>query len=87
MQYGLRARTERASLALMVARIELRRGNPAAAESALTRAASLGLPAAIAAPYSAEAAFLLRRFDRVRHRLAAAPDAGAAVDRLRRFWS
>lgn len=78
----------RASLSLLVARIELRSGNPGAAEAALERAMALGLAPEIAQPYLAEAAFVDRRFDRVRQRLAAAPGAGdAALDRIRRFWS
>jgi hypothetical protein len=77
-----------ASLALLVARIELRCANAVAAEAALARAIDLGLPPAIASSYLAEAAFLERRFERVRQRLAAAPSQGsAALARVRRFWS
>jgi hypothetical protein len=80
-------RPRSASLALLGARIALRCGTPAEAEAALARAVELGLPPAIAAPYLAEAAFAQHRFDRVPHRLAAAPPGNAAVDRIRRFWS
>jgi hypothetical protein len=77
-----------ASLALLVARIELRCANVAEAEAALARAVDLGLPPAVASSYLAEAAFLERRFERVRQRLAAAPPRGsAALERVRRFWS
>jgi hypothetical protein len=76
----------RASLALLVGRIELRRGAIDRGEAALARAVELGLPPAVAAPYLAEAAFLRRRFDRVAQRLAVA-DAHPALARLRRFWS
>jgi hypothetical protein len=78
-----------ASQALLAARIELRSGDSAAAEAALERAMALGLPPEIARPYLAEAAFLERRFDRVRQWLGTEPaGAGdAALDRLRRFWS
>lgn len=77
-----------ASLALLVARIELRCANAAEAEAALARAIELGLPPAVASSYLAEAAFLERRFERVRQRLAAAPPGGSAsIERVRRFWS
>jgi hypothetical protein len=77
-----------ASLALLVARIELRCANVAEAEAALARAVELGLPPAVASSYLAEAAFLERRFERVRQRLAAAPPRGSAsLERIRRFWS
>jgi len=76
-----------ASLLLLLARIELGRGNGEEAEAALAGAVELGLSPAIAASYLAEAAFLARRFDRVRHRLAIAPAGNAAVDRLRSYWS
>jgi hypothetical protein len=72
---------------LLIARVALRRGSGAEAEAALTRAVELGLAPAIAAPYLAEAAFLERRFDRVRQRLAAVPAGNAAVDRIRSYWS
>jgi hypothetical protein len=77
---------QRASLALLVGRIELRSGALADAEAALARAIELGLPPAVAAPYLAEAGFLARRFDRVPQWLAAAGDH-PALARLRRFWS
>ena len=77
---------QRASLALLVGRIELRSGALDDAEAALARSIELGLPPAIAAPYLAEAAFLAGRFDRVPHWLAAAGDH-PAIARLRRFWS
>jgi len=77
---------QRASLALLAGRIELRSGALDDAEAALARAIELGLPPAVAAPYLAEAAFLARRFDRVPRWLAAAGDH-PALARLRRFWS
>jgi hypothetical protein len=77
-----------ASLALLVARIELRCANGAEAEAELARAVELGLPPAVASTYLAEAAFLQRRFARVRQRLAAAPLRGSAsLERVQRFWS
>ena len=80
---------DRASLHFLLARIELRRRSARTAEVALRRAVQLGLPAATAQPYFAEAAFLSRRFDRVRHHLAAcAPDgANRVVARVRRYWT
>lgn len=77
-----------AALAVLVAHIELRRGQVAEAEAALARAVALGLPEAVAQPYLAEAAFLDRRFDRVRDRLGDGHAAGnLALHRIRRFWS
>jgi hypothetical protein len=78
-----------ASLQFLVGRIELRRGEALGAEAALRRAAELGFPAEVVQPYLAEAAFLRRRFDLVRRRLADAgsPGGNAAADRLRRYWS
>jgi len=86
-QAALAAAPGRASLLLLVARIELRCAAAEPAEAALVRAVALGLPPAVAAPYFAEAAFLARRFDRVRQLLAAVPPGTAAVDRLRSYWS
>lgn len=86
VQTALSEHPEHASL-LLLARIELGRGNGEEAEAALVGAVELGLSPVVAAPYLAEAAFLARRFDRVRHRLAIAPSGNAAVGRLRRYWS
>lgn len=78
----------RASLHLLLGRIELRRGQAREAEAALTEAVERGLPPEIAQPYLAEAAFLDGRFDLVRRRLAGVPARAApAVDRVRRYWS
>jgi polysaccharide biosynthesis protein PelE len=79
------ATPDSAARALLLGRIELRRGNAGAAEAALAHALALGLPPEVAAPYLAEAAFLERRYDRVRQRLA--ETGTAAPGRLRRFWS
>lgn len=79
----------RASLHFLLGRIELRRADGERAETALRRAIQLGFPAAAVRPYLAEAAFLARRFDRVRERLAGVATVGenAAVDRVRRYWT
>jgi hypothetical protein len=79
----------RASIHFLLGRIELRRGEAQDAEAALLRAAELGLQARVVQPYLAEAAFLARRFDLVRRRLAEATPAGssATVDRVRSYWS
>jgi polysaccharide biosynthesis protein PelE len=69
---------------LLLGQIELRLENPARAEAALVRACELGVSRAVAAPYLAEAAFLRRRFDLVRARLADAQ--GSAVAQVRRYW-
>lgn len=78
-----------ASLHLLLGRIELRLGEPERAEMALLRARDLGLPAGIAAPYLAEAAFLRRRFDLVRSHLSlpARSAPGGAAARVRRYWT
>ena len=76
-----------ASLHLLLGRIALRRGDPGEAESELLRAAELGLPVALLAPYLAEAAFLARRLDLVRRRLAGAAAAFETVERVRRYWA
>jgi len=85
-QAALAEQPDHASL-LLLARVELRCGTGEEAEAALVRAVERGLAPAVAAPYLAEAAFLERRFDRVHHRLAAAPAGNAAVDRIRSYWS
>jgi polysaccharide biosynthesis protein PelE len=69
---------------LLLGQIELRLEDPARAEAALVRACELGVSRAVAAPYLAEAAFLRRRFDLVRTRLADAQDG--ALARVRRYW-
>lgn len=56
------AREPDAKMAVLLARIYLRRRQPEAAEAYLARARSAGLPAASAAPLLAEAAFQRRRF-------------------------
>ena len=78
-----------ASLHFLLARIELRLGSADRAEPALIRARELGVPASVAAPYLAEAAFLRRRFEMVRTHLASAgklASSGAGA-RVRRYWS
>jgi hypothetical protein len=79
----------RAPLHFLLGRIELRRGDPQAAEAALLRAANHGVPAALVQPYLAEVAFLRRRFDLVRRRLAHGEPAlgNVVVERLRRYWA
>lgn len=78
----------RASLLFLLGRVELRLGDPEGADAALERAEHLGMPRGVVRPYRAEAAFLGRRFDRVREHLAAVPaSASPAVERLRRYWS
>lgn len=76
-----------APLHFLLARIALRRGEVGGATAALRRAAELGLPASLLAPYLAEAAFLARRLDLVRRALAGAGGGGEAVERVRRYWS
>ncbi|HET6923587.1 MAG TPA: hypothetical protein VFI16_10615 [Anaeromyxobacteraceae bacterium] len=76
-----------ASLHFLLGRIALRRGAPGEAEPALLRAAELGLPARLLAPYLAEAAFLARHFDLIRRRLAGAAGANETVERVRRYWA
>jgi polysaccharide biosynthesis protein PelE len=76
-----------ASVHFLLGRVALRRGEPREAESALLRAAELGLPASALEPYLAEAAFLGRRFELVRRRLAEPTPANETVDRLRRYWA
>jgi hypothetical protein len=87
VQAALAEHPGHASLSLLLARVELRAGNAEQAEAALARAVELGLPPAVAAPYLAEAAFLARCFERVRHRLDAGSTGNAAVDRIRSYWS
>jgi hypothetical protein len=78
-----------ASLHFLLGRIELRLGTPERAERALLRSRELGVPASIAAPYLAEAAFLRRRFDLVRNHLAqpARATPGGPAARVRRYWT
>ena len=89
-----------ASSWLLLGRIELRCGRAEDAEAALAHAVDRGIAPAVVEPYLVEAAFLARRFDRVRELLAAerlaaelrqtgADPAGgiAALDRVRRFWT
>lgn len=83
---ALEADPECASLHFLLGRIELRCGEPQEAESALLRAGELGLPAPALQPYLAEAAFLGRRFDLMRRRLAEPARGNEAVDRIRRYW-
>jgi hypothetical protein len=87
-QLALAEDPDQPSLWLLLARTALYRGTAEQAEAALIRALALGLPPVIAAPYLAEAAFLQRRFDRLRRQLAGAPAGdNAAVDRIRSYWS
>jgi len=78
-----------ASLHLLLGRIGLRLGAPERAEASLLQARDLGLPAGVAAPYLAEAAFLRRRFDLVRSHLTMPAQAtpGGASARVRRYWT
>lgn len=76
-----------APLLFLLGRIELRLRQPERAEPALTRARELGLPASVAGPYLAEAAFLRRRFDLVAANLLPCGNASAAAARLRRYWT
>jgi polysaccharide biosynthesis protein PelE len=59
------AREPDARMAVLLARIYLRRRQPEAAEAYLARAQRAGLPAASAAPLLAEAAFQRRRFGEI----------------------
>jgi polysaccharide biosynthesis protein PelE len=59
------AREPDAKMAVLLARIYLRRRQPEAAEAYLARAQRAGLPAASAAPLLAEAAFQRRRFGEI----------------------
>lgn len=86
---ALERNPQSASIHFLLGRIELRLGAGERAELALIRARELGLPRGVVAPYLAEAAFLRRRFDRVRSYLAepgAAQPSGAAA-RVRRYWT
>jgi hypothetical protein len=69
------------SLAVLLARIELRRGEPAGAVQALELAAGAGVAGSTLAPLLAELAFIERRFDRIPQLLASA--ACAQLDRPR----
>jgi hypothetical protein len=78
------------SLALLLARIALRAGDPAHAVSYLASAQAAGLDRSLCAPLIAEAAFLLRRFDAIAGVLDGAesalmerPGLAAVVE----FWS
>jgi hypothetical protein len=77
------------SLHFLLGRIELRLNAPERAEAALTRSRELGLPAHVARPYLAEAAFLGRRFDLVRKHLAEPGPFGTSgvAALLRRYWT
>lgn len=74
-----------ATLHFLLGRIELRLGSPTRAELALLRSRELGMPARVAAPYLAEAAFLRRRFDMVRSHLASCGSAPTSA--VRGYWS
>lgn len=75
--------------ALLLGRIRLRQRRPTEAEAAFRRARALGLPSVAVGPYRAEAAFLRRRFDEVRARLADLPATSRArlpLAEVLRFW-
>lgn len=75
--------------AMLLGRVRLRQRRPVEAEAAFQRARSLGLPSVAVGPYRAEAAFLLRRFDEVRTRLAELPTTSRArlpLAEVLRFW-
>jgi polysaccharide biosynthesis protein PelE len=84
---ALERETRSASLHFLLGRIALRRGDSREAESELLKASGLGLPATLAAPYLAEAAFIARRFDLVRRGLTGADGGSETVERLRRYWA
>jgi hypothetical protein len=85
---GLEHDPRSAPLHLLLGRIELRLGAPERAELALLKSNELGFLASATAPYLAEAAFLRRRFDRVRSHLAGPRVAsGGAAAQVRRFWT
>jgi hypothetical protein len=70
------------SLSVLLARIELRRGETAGAARALELAARAGVAGSTLAPLHAELAFIERRFDRIPGLLASAA-TGAQLDRPR----
>jgi hypothetical protein len=78
------------SLALLLARIQLRSRKPGSALQYLRAADSLGVSNAALAPLYAEVAFLMRRFDAVGPLLAeagTAPLARPKLDAVARFWT
>jgi hypothetical protein len=77
-----------ASVQLLRARIQIRRGGLAEADVALRCARVLGIPAASLRPYEAELAFRQRRYDEVRRHLSqpAAGSGNAATARMQRYW-
>ncbi|HET8935623.1 MAG TPA: hypothetical protein VFN67_19375 [Polyangiales bacterium] len=77
------------SLALLLARMQLRARKPGSAQRYLSAAAELGVANSVLAPLYAETAFLLRRFDAVGPLLAEAGNATLArpkLDAVARFW-
>jgi len=84
---ALEADPASASLHFLLGRIDLRLGGADKAEAELARAAEQGMPAVLLRPYLAEAAFLRRRFDLVKQRLAQPALAVETVDRLQRYWT
>jgi len=78
------------SLALLLARIQLRARKPGSALRYLRAASSLGVANAALAPFYAEIAFLFRRFDAIGPLLAEAGNAPLArpkLDAVARFWT
>lgn len=78
------------SLALLLARIQLRGGKPGSALRYLRAADVLGVANAALAPLYAEVAFLMRRFDAVGPLLAQAgkgPLTRPKLDSVARFWT
>jgi hypothetical protein len=77
------------SLALLLARMQLRARKPASAQRYLSAASELGVANSVLAPLYAETAFLLRRFDAIGPLLAEAGSATLArpkLDAVARFW-
>jgi hypothetical protein len=78
------------SLALLLARIQLRNRKPSSAQRYLQAASTLGVANAALAPLYAEVAFLLRRFDAIGPLLSEAGNAPLArpkLDAVARFWT
>jgi hypothetical protein len=84
------AREPDVKMAVLLARIYLRRRQPEAAEAYLARAQRAGLPAASAAPLLAEAAFQRRRFGDIAPILRSVQRAGLRrpeLDPVAEYWT
>jgi hypothetical protein len=77
-----------ASVQLLRARIQIRRGRLAEADVALRCARVLGIPATSLRPYEAELAFCQKRFDEVRRHLShpSLASGNSAAARVQRYW-